>query len=388
MDDFLANLYAEEQEKVAAADLGAFMGTLPTDELEEFLGLYKLGVAGPENPELPAGSEQFDKDQKKTEAEVAKLRGESPTDRNEEKTAASTQHTYESGAIPLSPRRGAVGGAIPGALLGGAGLGTAGYALGGARGAALGGLLGTAIGGGAGAGIGAGLSALKRSKVKSDQLQIDKMNKQKQSQGIGDVGIGGGGMGGGGMGGGGMGGGGMGGGMETTASAKAKIAMRTLRATAGAPPHIKLAAAKLAGREMAKVATARQNAAELQQILNDRNKEKVSSVLEKMAFTLNMRSGDAPLDPDVAAAQGARAGRMGGGLLGLGSGTAIGKQLGGTKGAILGAGLGTASGILGGHLIGKSSGKRGSELQRARELGDMRQRIEMARQLSNEYAGM
>ena len=378
MDDFLANLYAEEQEKVAAADLGAFMGTLPTDELEEFLGLYKLGVAGPENPELPAGSEQFDKDQKKTEAEVAKLRGESPTDRNEEKTAASTQHTYESGVIPLSPRRGAAGGAIPGALLGGAGLGGAGYAVGGARGAALGGLLGTAIGGGAGAGIGAGLSALKRSKVKSDQLQIDKMNKQKQSQGIGDVG----------MGGGGMGGGGMGGGMETTASAKAKIAMRTLRATAGAPPHIKLAAAKLAGREMAKVATARQNAAELQQILNDRNKEKVSSVLEKMAFTLNMRSGDAPLDPDVAAAQGARAGRMGGGLLGLGSGTAIGKQLGGTKGAILGAGLGTASGILGGHLIGKSSGKRGSELQRARELGDMRQRIEMARQLSNEYAGM
>jgi hypothetical protein len=378
MDDFLANLYAEEQEKVAAADLGAFMGTLPTDELEEFLGLYKLGVAGPENPELPAGSEQFDKDQKKTEAEVAKLRGESPTDRNEEKTAASTQHTYESGVIPLSPRRGAAGGAIPGALLGGAGLGGAGYAVGGARGAALGGLLGTAIGGGAGAGIGAGLSALKRSKVKSDQLQIDKMNKQKQSQGIGDVG----------MGGGGMGGGGMGGGMETTASAKAKIAMRTLRAAAGAPPHIKLAAAKLAGREMAKVATARQNAAELQQILNDRNKEKVSSVLEKMAFTLNMRSGDAPLDPDVAAAQGARAGRMGGGLLGLGSGTAIGKQLGGTKGAILGAGLGTASGILGGHLIGKSSGKRGSELQRARELGDMRQRIEMARQLSNEYAGM
>jgi hypothetical protein len=42
-------------------------------------------------------------------------------------------------------------------------------------------------------------------------------------------------------------------GIETTASVKAKIAARALRATQGAPEHIRKTAAAVAGRQMAKV---------------------------------------------------------------------------------------------------------------------------------------
>jgi len=143
MDDFLAGLYAEEQEKIAAADLGGFMDTLPVNELEDFLGLAKLAVGGAEEPDLPASEGgKLRKEQKKTDAEVAKLQGQLPSTRGEEKKA----------------------------------------------------------------------------------------------QGFGDEGMGG------------------DGGMETTAAAKAKIAMRAMRVTRGAPPHIKLAAARFAGNEMAKTA--------------------------------------------------------------------------------------------------------------------------------------
>ena len=41
MDNFLTQLYEEEQEKVASADMQEFMDTLSVRELEAFLGLDK-----------------------------------------------------------------------------------------------------------------------------------------------------------------------------------------------------------------------------------------------------------------------------------------------------------------------------------------------------------
>jgi hypothetical protein len=169
MDDFLVSLYEEEQEKIAAADLGDFMGTLPVDELEDFLGLTKEAVSGPPEPVLPSGTlEKRNKEQKKAEAAVQGR---------------------------------------------------------------------------------------------------DSKDIEKDSQGIGDVGMGGGGMGGG------LGGGVGGGGMETTASIKANIVRRVMNVTAGAPPHIKLAASQFAGVELAKVKAIDKDL---------RRKEKEQAIIEKM----------------------------------------------------------------------------------------------------------
>jgi len=145
MDNFLANLYEEEQEKIAAADLGEYMGTLPTDELEEFLGLSKVAVSGPDEAPLPdAEKGQLEKDQKKADADVAKVQDLSP------------------------PKR-------------------------------------------------------KEAMINRIQKIAAVVNRQSVE-------------------------------MDKTSAAKAEIVMRATRVTRGAPPHIKAAGAKLAGKEMAKVA--------------------------------------------------------------------------------------------------------------------------------------
>lgn len=56
MDDFLTQLYQEEQEKVASADVQEFMNTLSVDELVTFLGLEKVaGIPGPDEAVMPSG---------------------------------------------------------------------------------------------------------------------------------------------------------------------------------------------------------------------------------------------------------------------------------------------------------------------------------------------
>lgn len=55
-DDFLTKLYEEEKTKVASAELEAFMRGMGRDDLEAFLGLDKLAVAGPAEPELPTSA--------------------------------------------------------------------------------------------------------------------------------------------------------------------------------------------------------------------------------------------------------------------------------------------------------------------------------------------
>lgn len=272
MDDFLSRLYEEEREKIAAADLGGFMSTLPLGELEDFLGLSKVGVAGPENPEFPVGEGgKLGKDQNKADAEVAKMQGEGSPDRNEEEAkkeasaarirkiamqkassiledpryiAAVADEAHSRGDyLPKSsklrqfresPTGARIGMGVGGALMGGGmGLGI-GRAVGGKKGAIAGALLGGAGLGAGGAALGGKTSDLNR------RIYAEMDKKEKKSQGFGEEGMTG------------------SGGMETTASAKAEIVMRSMRVTEGAPPHIKRAAARFAGREIAKLAKAAQ----------------------------------------------------------------------------------------------------------------------------------
>lgn len=107
MDDFLNTLYEEEREKIAAADLSDFMSTLQSDELEEFLGLRKVAVAGPEEAELPTAEKgRLAKDQGKADKEVAQIQGQEAANRKEamvrriEKIAAfKTRKLRESGIL-------------------------------------------------------------------------------------------------------------------------------------------------------------------------------------------------------------------------------------------------------------------------------------------------
>lgn len=270
MDDFLASLYEEEREKIAAADLGAFMSTLQVDELEDFLGLNKLAVAGPESPELPAGGDKLDKEQKSTDAEVSKVQGQEPATRKEaaapvpkspsvyeadERLArihriarGQQKEDYRRSSKVRGTRQGIAGGLLGGAL--GTGLNLASAEMRGgkpSKAALIGGALLTAGGAGLGAarGIAKARAARRVAGDKADQygkMLSDTAMKKKVSQGV--------------MGGGmdsGMSGGGMGGGMENTAAVKAKIAMRVMRITRGAPEHIKMAAVRFAGKQIAEL---------------------------------------------------------------------------------------------------------------------------------------
>jgi len=206
-----------------------------------------------------------------------------------DKTAAAKdiQQTHRSGAIPLSPGYGAALGGIGGGVLGASGGARIGREFGGTRGALLGAGAGALGLGALGAGGGAALSALKRAQLKSDKKQIAKINKEGSAEGmekddaftspeaknkakvmratmkaskgapskerkavlgrVGQMKVS--------QGYPGDGDGGDDGGMTTMASARAEIAARALRSTSGAPQHIKMAAAALAGRQIANLAT-------------------------------------------------------------------------------------------------------------------------------------
>lgn len=287
MDDFLVKMFEQEQEKIAAADLGEFMDTLPANELEEFLGLTKSAVAGPAEAELPDSENgELDKAQKRVDDYAAKTQGQEPPTRKEseeagpvshqgpgkeakeEKTAASVlrlqkvaaaMHQKEQGQTKtaLAPLIGGLAGyysqgnpeATPkSGFWRGAGLGTLGSIAGAVPGMALRnpalaqiGALGGAVGGGILGGKSAKLGPEERKayvKQKAIMQAAKAKDLAKESQGPGEEGSseaaneeG----------------------MENTAAAKAKIAMRVMKMTAGAPPHIKQAAAAFAGQEISKL---------------------------------------------------------------------------------------------------------------------------------------
>ena len=261
MDEFLTNLYHEEQEKVAAADLGNFMESVPASELEDFLGLSKTAVAGPAEPPLPTKGGNPEKDQKKVEKEV---------DSEEAKKEAQVRRITKIARIDWGQAgRTTLSNTALGAGLG-AGIGAL-RADEGKRG--MGALRGAAIGGAAGLGASAGSflggQAVRRFGNKNALDRADNIRaglaagfapgaiaggviarhataspeenaelarlaqkgeypvfsgvKSKKKQG-------------------------------SVAAEKAKIAMRVMSTTRDAPPHIKQAAAHFAGQEMAKVA--------------------------------------------------------------------------------------------------------------------------------------
>jgi hypothetical protein len=260
MDDFLTSLYEEEREKIAAADLGTFMSTLPAQELEEFLGLTKLGVGGPENPELPNGGEKLDKEQSKTDSEVAKMQDIGPPNRNEDEgkkeamarriekiareysdadiKAMATVTRGLQGYYPKGSRLRALRESTPAVrtllgLGGGLALGAPGVALGHTIGGKKGAIIGGMLGGGVGAGLGVASGGHTADLNRRIYAAMDAQDKEKKSQGFGDPGADD------------M------GGMENTAAAKAEIVMRTMKVAASAPTHIKEAAARFAGKEIA-----------------------------------------------------------------------------------------------------------------------------------------
>lgn len=366
MDDFLTSLYKEEQEKIAAADLGGFMATLPTTELEEFLGLTKVGVGGPAEPELPAEEGgKLARDQKKVDAEASQLQGQGSPNRNKEASvvrvmkiamqktsgiledpryiAAVADEAHKRGDyLPKSsklrqfrenPTSVRIGLGASGALMGG-GMGYGlGRAVGGEKGAIAGALLG-------GAGLGAGGVALGGKTSDLNRRIYSEMDKkEKNSQGFGEEDMGG------------------VGGMETTASAKAEIVMRSMRVTDGAPPHIKKAAAKFAGREIAKLAKA-----------DDKYSVKPGYFAGHKAQMRALSGRDAKqgagllADPTLIGNR--QIGGLKGGLLGGGLGAGIGTLAGGaasllSRGKIrpdVGTLSGAALGSVGGAVIGQSAG--------------------------------
>lgn len=298
MDNFLIRLFEEEQEKIAAADLGEFMDTLSPNELEEFLGLTKSAVAGPAEPELPTSEAgELDKAQKRVDAYAAKVQGQEPPTRKESADAGPLSYQGEhkevkTASVALLQKvafrtlggaarligQGAAGGGLLGAGIGGihgavsdegtflgglgrgaaigAGLGAGSTAAGIGASRLLGGRYGRGLADAAEEGIGfvAGPPVTKAEKLRAAAAGLGGQiaggaagaygaskllpKKEKKSQGLGADDMSG------------MGGAG---GMETTAAMKAKIAMRTIKITQEAPSHIKQAAARFAGQQIAKL---------------------------------------------------------------------------------------------------------------------------------------
>jgi len=333
MDNFLTRLFAEEQEKVASAELGQFMGQLSTDELEDFLGIRKVAVEGKPEPSLPdslpTGKLEALQQQKRDyvdqehegkpkgvadqpEGAQTRVKYEGPGKEATGKTAedAATEKVAwadrcgrlfakqaacamtktdeftnpaakakakafsatlkASKGQPLATRKAALQGTekaiekkafLPGAIAGymaqgdpeatprsGFWRGAGGGMLGSLAGAPTGALIGGALGGAEGANIGSGLGALagnigggylggRTARATPEEMEAylaskAKKGKKKESEGIPE---------------------GDGAGMESTASVKAKIASMALKVSAGAPEHIKSAAAFLAGREIAEL---------------------------------------------------------------------------------------------------------------------------------------
>ena len=268
MERFLTQLYQEEMDKTAEVELEEALVAQPMEVLEAMLGISKHAVAGPPAPVLPGPNQGkvLDARQKAVDEFSAKNRTEPPPTRDQ---SAAATHTNDDGeqkkamvwadqmgrklastfSVPLHAVSGALSGGVTGGALG-AGIG----ALAGKKGhrwesAGKGALIGGGIGGGLG-GLGGAVGAKR---VNQMLKEMEGHVKRKQSQGVGDSG---------GMG---LAGGGSGQGIETTGSAdggaemsttasvKAKIASIALRATRGAPDHIRKVAAAVAGQKIAAV---------------------------------------------------------------------------------------------------------------------------------------
>lgn len=395
MDNFLTKLFAEEQEKVASAELGQFMDQLSTDELEDFLGIHKVAVEGKPEPSLPESlptgklealqqqkRDYVDQEHEGTPKKVAsqpegaqtgvkyegpgkEATGKTAEDAATEKVAwadccgrlfakqaSELSNIYLRALLPntvvgggLGAGIGALGGekghmgrgARKGALIGG-GIG-AGANLGAILGSLSGNLPMAGLGGIAG-GVGGGLlgAALER-RIRAREAMDKSSMGMPESEGAG---------------------------MESTASVKAiekkgeeekkrplvnprlivkrmlgrtrpaekaKIASMALKVSAGAPEHVKAAAVFMAGREIAKLSEVRPD------------------------FGQRVIQGKQRLEENKALQIGGR-GAIGGGLGGL-----IGHSLGGTKGALIGALGGAALGAGAGALQARGARRHREALQ-------------------------
>jgi hypothetical protein len=294
MDNFLLSLYKEETEKQASIDMENFFVQQPIEELEAFLGIKKHAVGGPVETPLPDSlpGRVLDAKQKAIDDYSAKARLEKPPTREQ---AEDASHSTYSGkgkeasvrwADNMGRRLAKLAGEktealknigqhlLTGGLLG-AGVGALGGAAFGEEGDKLratgrGALVGAGIGGGMNASsaavkhlvrrhpklspaeygisraseLGGGILGGSGGALLAKKLGLDPTKgKVKSSFGVGDTGPTG------------VAGQGLSQGLETTASLKAKIASTALSATKGAPDHIKQAAIKLAGRQMAECLT-------------------------------------------------------------------------------------------------------------------------------------
>jgi hypothetical protein len=98
MDDFLTKMYEDEIEKTAGAELDEFMASLPKDELEAFL--IKEAVGGSAEAPLPdaAQGKEMDAKQQAARKQVDKEHNTNPAPRHEE-TRTTSQVTKEAAAI-------------------------------------------------------------------------------------------------------------------------------------------------------------------------------------------------------------------------------------------------------------------------------------------------
>lgn len=414
MDEFLTDLYHEEQEKVAAADLGNFMDSVPTSELEEFLGLQKTAVAGPAEPPLPTKGGNPEKDQKKVEKEVAEK--EAMVRRIEKiaridwgqagratlsNTALGAGLGAGIGALRADEgKRGA--GALRGAAIGGAaGLGaSAGSALGGGLAykfgkknaidrvqrisdASLAGFAPGAITGGV---LAHTLTMTPKEKAKLQKKYGKKKQASLNKEAIlGNVLIGG------------LTGRMVAGGDEETPKsgfwrgAAGGVAGGTLGGLAGVPLGVGgMATGALAGTigggylggksarlsPEEKAIYQKQRAATLLAKAN----------MAKQGMVMAVPYEPAPLDSEMGAKRGRTAGGIVGGGLGGLYGAAAGAGAAGGKGAIIGGLAGAGLGAWGGRALGAWSGRKASDNRREQMMGDMRQKADMIRQLRAEGA--
>jgi len=256
MERFLTQLYQEEMDKTAEVELEEALVAQPMEVLEAMLGISKHAVAGPPAPVLPGPNQGkvLDARQKAVDEFSAKNRTEPPPTRDQ---SAAATHTNDDGeqkkAMVWADQMGRkIAGVMDHLREFGRGVGAHGSNLA----AAAKGLVRSDpnVSRMMGAGhLVAPVAALGGTAALAHHLGKRKGLKEKSSQGVGDSG---------GMG---LAGGGSGQGIETTGSAdggaemsttasvKAKIASIALRATRGAPDHIRKVAAAVAGQKIAAV---------------------------------------------------------------------------------------------------------------------------------------
>jgi hypothetical protein len=276
MEKFLTELYREEMDKQASADLEAFLTTQPIHELEALLGIEKKAVAGSPEAPLPSSlpNKTLEAKMKLLDTVVAKSRGEKPPTREQEAAVGHSNyegeqkkasvdwadqmgrklaHVMAKEANPMEAAAEAapgllrrIGGQLHdvgrGAAMHGLNLGDAAHAL--VNPEAVGMSRAYAAGH-----LAAPAAALTGTAALAHHLGKRSGRKEKNSQGVGD-GAGMGEQGGQGMTSlGGLGDTGVG--EDKTAIACAKVASMAMKAVQGAPPEIRKVAAAMAGQKIA-----------------------------------------------------------------------------------------------------------------------------------------